>query len=94
MVLIQIETDEDDDSKRYNVDLSTLSALNLCSLPISCTLVTFEDKILVDPTEEEENFADSKMTVVLVKANKLLNKGCTSYRSHNNNFAGLHELKN
>lgn len=47
------------------VDDQDRSPLTLGAHPTSCTMAVFEDRILVDPTAEEETLAWSVVTVVL-----------------------------
>lgn len=47
------------------VDTNIKEALRLGPLPLSCTIGIFEDKLLLDPTDEEETLAGSNVTIVL-----------------------------
>ena len=47
------------------VDFSQSVPIKINSQPISCTVAIFEDKMLVDPTDEEESMASALVTIVL-----------------------------
>ncbi len=47
------------------VDPEQRQPLKLGPMPLSCTMSVFGDKLLLDPTDEEEVLADASVTVVL-----------------------------
>ena len=47
------------------VDVNQKSGLKLGPIPISCTVGVFDDKLLLDPTDEEEECSEACVTVVL-----------------------------
>ena len=49
------------------VDLKERRPLDLGPLPIGCTVSVFDDKLLLDPTDEEEECSEACVTVVLCK---------------------------
>ena len=49
------------------VDLKERRPLHLGPLPIGCTVSVFDDKLLLDPTDEEEECSEACVTVVLCK---------------------------
>lgn len=52
------------DTKTIKVDVKTQIPLNLTCLPVATTFVTFEKKyLLVDPTSDEENIANTTVTI-------------------------------
>ena len=57
----------DEKKEEISVDLKNLKCLKINpSIPLSCTIAVFDgDKLLVDPTEEEEKLSDTTVTVVL-----------------------------
>ncbi len=55
----------------------TTKGLNLKELPIPITVIKIKDKLLVDPTLEEENCIDARLTITTVEDGKIcaLQKG-------------------
>lgn len=64
---VKIVQNEDNDEVGIQVDLTgQKSRLKLGPIPTSCTLGAFgQEKLLLDPTDEEEEFSDAVVTVVL-----------------------------
>ena len=56
-----------EDKEDISVDLANLKCLRMNKeVPFSCTIAVFDnDKLLVDPTEEEETLADTTVTIVV-----------------------------
>lgn len=50
--------------------------LQLGAVPISCTVSVFDDKLLLDPTDEEEECSEACVTVVLCKSATTENELC------------------
>ncbi len=67
------EKEEDDSDKKVEikVDPESREPLRLGPLPLSCTMAVFDDKILLDPTDEEEDLAEASVTVVLTAENEV-----------------------
>ena len=63
---------EEDEEEQISVDADKRSPLKLPeSLPYCCTIAIFEnDKLLVDPTEEEENYSMATITIVIQLSSK------------------------
>ncbi|XP_040573568.1 exosome complex component RRP43 [Lepeophtheirus salmonis] len=64
----KVETFEEEDSDKTLIKVvkNKYSQLQLQCIPVSVTMAIMEgDKILVDPTEEEESFAPDSITLVL-----------------------------
>merc|ERR1712150_63757 len=63
------EDDEDDDNAGVEniiqVSKTKTNRFKFLCEPLSCTAAVFEDKILLDPTDEEEVLVDSYVTIVL-----------------------------
>lgn len=56
--------DYDTDTKVIKADDKVKIRLNLKCLPVTTTFITFEEKhLLVDPTSDEENIADTTVTI-------------------------------
>lgn len=53
----------DMDTKIIKVDDKTRSPLNIKCMPVSSTFVSFEDYLAADPTDDEEQIADSVITI-------------------------------
>jgi len=64
---VVVESDEDNAVAEdvIKVDASDRSPLRLGGQPTSCTMAVFEDRILTDPTAEEEGLASSVVSVAL-----------------------------
>ena len=57
----------DEGKEEISVDLTHLKCLRMNKeIPFSCTIAVFDgEKLLVDPTEEEETLADTTVTIVV-----------------------------
>ena len=64
---VVVESDEDNAVAEdvIKVDASDRSLLRLGAQPTTCTLAVFEDRILTDPTAEEEGLSSSVVSVAL-----------------------------
>ncbi|TRY63837.1 hypothetical protein TCAL_04901 [Tigriopus californicus] len=70
LTLPEVTLQEDDEAVvetggKIVVNNEKRSKLTLHSKPIACSMAIFDEKILVDPTEQEEALAESLVTVVL-----------------------------
>lgn len=67
----EVAVNPEDDSEQLQVDAEDCSPLKLGPSPLSCTVAVFGDRLLVDPTDEEEELADANVTVVMTADNKV-----------------------
>lgn len=54
--------DEENDKVKY--DEKTKNPVPLENIPIACTVLKIDNKFIVDPTNEEEDAADARLTAV------------------------------
>lgn len=58
------KVDYESDTKSIKVDVKVKTPLNIKSLPITSTFITFEQKhLLSDPTADEERISDTTVTI-------------------------------
>jgi exosome complex component RRP42 len=53
----------DEKKERVEYGKKTKKNVPLAKIPISCTILKIDDKLIVDPTDEEEKFMDARLTV-------------------------------
>ena len=61
----EVQYSETDLENSISINTENRKPLKLQSQPVSCTIAVFENKLLVDPTYEEENLASNCVSVVL-----------------------------
>ena len=61
----------ENDEFKLKINIEDKSSLKLGSLPTCCTVGIFDDKLLLDPTDEEEEMSEACLTVVLNSDNEL-----------------------
>jgi exosome complex component RRP43 len=63
------KVDYDMDTKTIKVDDKVKSSLRMKCIPVASTFVTFKNRLLVDPTADEEGVSDTTVTIAMSDGN-------------------------